>query len=368
MMPERRIKVCHVLTDTNIGGAGKALAALISAADRERFAFSVVLPQGSAVRGLLAGMGVALTEAPYLSDRSFDARAVPALSGIFRKIRPDIVHTHSAFSARLAARLCGVPAVIMTHHCATAAKIPLGGILQPLTATRAIAVSRGAADALAASGMPRGRITVIQNGALPLRRPSDDEKREIRQKLGIPDGAFTVGIFGRLEACKRHDVFIRAAAICAEKAPDAHFIIVGDGTQRRELEHMAADLSETQRLHFCGFCEDVAPYMAICAANVNTTAAGEASSMAIAEGMSLGVPPIMCGTADNRRAVSDCGLLTRPGSAGSTAAAILRLMRDSALRDALSAAALKHYTEHNTPKMCADATQTVYLDAVGSAF
>ncbi len=365
-MTQRKIKVCHVLTDTSVGGAGKALEVLISAIDRERFALSVVLPRGSAVRGLLDIPGVSITEAGYIADRSFDARAVPGLCGIIRRLDPDIVHTHSAFSARLAARMCGVPAIIMTHHCVTKNNIPLGGILQPLTATHAIAVSRGAALALEASGMPRRMITVIPNGAPPLRATDAGELATLRRRLEIPEGAFVAGIFGRLEPCKSHEVFVKAAALCAAKAPDMHFIVVGDGSDRQKIRSLAAKTGLDGRLHFCGFCPDIAPYMALCSVNVNTTVSGEASGLAMIEGMSIGVPPVMCDTPDDRLMISGCGLLTHPGSAASTANAIMKLYRDAGMQKSLSAAARKRYREHYTAGAFAGRTADVYLSVTDS--
>lgn len=302
MKTRNKIKVCHVLTDSAVGGAGRAVAELISATDRERFALSVVLPCGSAVRRLLDGSDAELIEAPYISDRSYDARAIPVLCGIFRRMKPDIVHTHSAFSARIAARLCGVPATVITHHCAERVKkIPFGGMIQRATATHAIAVSRGAAQALAASGMPHEMITVIPNGSSPLRTAGENELDALRKRLGIPRDAFVAGIFGRLEPCKSHEVFVKAAALCCAKAPDMRFIVVGDGSERKKLISLAEKTGLAGNMHFCGFCRDIAPYMALCSVNVNTTVNGEASSLAIIEGMSIGIPPVMCDTPDNRR-------------------------------------------------------------------
>lgn len=370
MKTRNKIKVCHVLTDSAVGGAGRAVAELISATDRERFALSVVLPCGSAVRRLLDGSDAELIEAPYISDRSYDARAIPVLCGIFRRMKPDIVHTHSAFSARIAARLCGVPATVMTHHCAESVKkIPFGGMIQRATATHAIAVSRGAAQALAASGMPHEMITVIPNGSSPLRTAGENELDALRKRLGIPRDAFVAGIFGRLEPCKSHEVFVKAAALCCAKAPDMRFIVVGDGSERKKLISLAEKTGLAGNMHFCGFCRDIAPYMALCSVNVNTTVNGEASSLAIIEGMSIGIPPVMCDTPDNRRMTADCGVLTRPGSAASTADAIMKLYRDPEMRKKLSAAAEKRYKEHYTAKIFAGRTAGVYLRVInGNAF
>ena len=370
MKTRNKIKVCHVLTDSAVGGAGRAVAELISATDRERFALSVVLPCGSAVRRLLDGSDAELIEAPYISDRSYDARAIPVLCGIFRRMKPDIVHTHSAFSARIDTRLCDVPATVMTHHCAESVKkLPFGGMIQRATATHAIAVSRGAAQALAASGMPHEMITVIPNGSSPLRTAGENELDALRKRLGIPRDAFVAGIFGRLEPCKSHEVFVKASALCCAKAPDMRFIVVGDGSERKKLISLAEKTGLAGNMHFCGFCRDIAPYMALCSVNVNTTVNGEASSLAIIEGMSIGIPPVMCDTPDNRRMTADCGVLTRPGSAASAADAIMKLYRDPEMRKKLSAAAEKRYKEHYTAKIFAGRTAGVYLRVInGNAF
>lgn len=369
MKTRNKIKACHVLTDSAVGGAGRAVAELISATDRERFALSVVLPCGSAVRRLLDGSDSELIEAPYISDRSYDARAIPVLCGIFRRMKPDIVHTHSAFSARIAARLCGVPATVMTHHCAESVKkIPFGGMIQRATATHAIAVSRGAAQALAASGMPHEMITVIPNGSSPLRTAGENELDALRKRFGIPRDAFVAGIFGRLEPCKSHEVFVKAAALCCAKAPDMRFIVVGDGSERKKLISLAEKTGLAGNMHFCGFCRDIAPYMALCSVNVNTTVNGEASSLAIIEGMSIGIPPVMCDTPDNRRMTAGCGILTRPGSAWSTAEAIMKLYRDPDMRKKLSAAAQKRYRERYTAKIFAAKTADVYLRAINGTY
>ena len=116
MKTERKIKVCHVLTDTNIGGAGTALVNLLTACDRERFAFSVVLPYGSAAAPLVEKTGTDIIFAHGIADRSAAPAAIPALTRIFRRLRPDIVHTHASLSARLAARAAAVPVIIMTRH------------------------------------------------------------------------------------------------------------------------------------------------------------------------------------------------------------------------------------------------------------
>lgn len=367
MKTERKIKVCHVLTDTNIGGAGTALVNLLTACDRERFAFSVVLPYGSAAAPLVEKTGADIFFAHGIADRSAAPAAIPALTRIFRRLRPDIVHTHASLSARLAARAAAVPVIIMTRHCAD----PLprvfsaaGGILLRGCCTRAIAVGDDAADALAACGFPRERIDVILNGTAPLREPTEAELDAAREKLGINKDDFTVGIFARLEKRKAHEVFLEAARLCTEKAPDIRFLVVGDGSRRTELEEMYRSMGLAERVRFCSFCPDIAPLMALCAANVNTSVPGEVSSLAITEGLSLGVPPVVSRCRGSELLTDGCGIVTTPGSAESTADAVMRLYSDRGLQKELSAAARLRYAEHFTACEYAQRTEAVYLHAL----
>lgn len=367
MKTERKIKVCHVLTDTNIGGAGTALVNLLTACDRERFAFSVVLPYGSAAAPLVEKTGADIFFAHGIADRSAAPAAIPALTRIFRRLRPDIVHTHASLSARLAARAATVPVIIMTRHCAD----PLprvfsaaGGILLRGCCTRAIAVGDDAADALAACGFPRERIDVILNGTAPLREPTEAELDAAREKLGINKDDFTVGIFARLEKRKAHEVFLEAARLCTEKAPDIRFLVVGDGSRRTELEEMSRRMGLAERVRFCSFCPDIAPLMALCAANVNTSVPGEVSSLAITEGLSLGVPPVVSRCRGNELLTDGCGIVTTPGSAASTADAVMKLYSDRGLQKELSAAARRRYAEHFTALEYAKRTEAVYLHAL----
>ena len=49
MQSSAKIKVTHILTDSNIGGAGRLLRYFLEKADRERFEYSVILPEDAAL-------------------------------------------------------------------------------------------------------------------------------------------------------------------------------------------------------------------------------------------------------------------------------------------------------------------------------
>lgn len=374
-----KIKVCHVLSDSNIGGAGIALRNLLISYDRERFAFSVILPRGAAIAQALAATDTEIIEIEGIADRSFAPLATGALIRTFRRISPHIVHTHASFSGRLAARAAGVPAIVMTRHCATGhtgsghspaltkALSPVAGLLMHQTCTRAIAVGEEARAALTALRFPAERIDIIYNGALPPRNITETEKAAVRQRYDLDADDFVVGIFARLEKCKAHEIFLHAAAICAERSTGMRFLIVGDGSRRAELEELADRLGLRSCVRFCGFCKDTAPLMSVCAVHVNTSVPGEVSSLASIEGMSLGVPQIMSDCVGRGIQLEGCGIATVPGSPDSTARAILQLHSDPDLRLRLSAASKKRFFDNFTERRCAEETEKVYLKALAEA-
>ena len=131
-----------------------------------------------------------------------------------------------------------------------------------------------------------------------------------------------------------------------------------------ELEKLSHSLKLDSSVRFCGFREDTLPLMSLCEVNVNTSVPGEASSLAVIEGMSLGIPPVMSDCPDRGFLLDGCGLVSLPGSPESTADAIMRLKSDPSLLLRLSAAARKKYLERFTSDRCARETEAVYLKAL----
>lgn len=84
---------------------------------------------------------------------------------------------------------------------------------------------------------------------------------ELRRELGLRPSDLLVGIVGRLSHVKNHDMLLKAAAQLVEKAPTLaqrlHFVIIGDGELRAELESRAEELDLSTRVTFAGFRSDV---------------------------------------------------------------------------------------------------------------
>ena len=200
------------------------------------------------------------------------------------------------------------------------------------------------------------------NGAPALRELSEAEKTEQRLALGIPEDAFVVGIFARLERVKDHFTFIDAAQACIEKGLDkAYFLIVGDGSWLETYKNEIEEEELGGRIKICGFHNDVAPLMNICDLNVNCSVGTETSNLALIEGMSLGVVPVVSDLEGNKRIAEGCGIVCKRGDREAFADAIEELYRDRERLSALSAAAKDKYLAKYTSKRMAREVEAYYL-------
>ncbi len=294
------MKILEVITDTNIGGAGILLATRCEYMDRSKYEVIVALPQRSRLRERFVRMGISVVEINGCYDRSFEIQSIPKWIAILKNIRPEIVNCHGCLSCRIAARLCHVPILFDTRHCAFPPKgwqtvFPGKNILglgMRTLSDQTIAVADAAKQNLLDMGADSRKIKVIINGAKPIRRLTKAEKEQWRAKTRISMDSIVIGIFGRLESCKGHDTFLRAAKLLLEQNTKYQFLIVGDGRLFQTLKSMAGDLGILNHTIFVGFVEDVAPYFNITDILVNCSTGTETSSLALSEGMSLGIPVV----------------------------------------------------------------------------
>ena len=106
-------------------------------------------------------------------------------------------------------------------------------------------------DQLVDFGIPEILISVIAYGIdYDTFKPSD--KLECRKKLGLPAGNFIILSVGNLIKLKGYNFLIDAIPKFLTRHPNAHFILVGDGENRIQLEIQAKKLDVYNNLQFVG--------------------------------------------------------------------------------------------------------------------
>lgn len=369
------IKLYHVISDTNIGGAGTLLLNYLANADRSAFDITVVLPRDSALKPRVEALGIAVIETEHGRDRSFERGATAEFRRMFRAAKPDIVHTHSSFSAKLAAWQVGVGARIYTRHSVfppprkltTFPGKQISGLVNNTLSTHIIAVAQAAADNLTDTGVDARKIEVIVNGVEPMTPPTADVRRALRAALGWGDEHFVVGMSARLEEVKGHRYLLDAAARLAEAEPNMRFLIIGTGACEAELKAQAELLGIAERVCFAGFVTGVADYVGSMDLVVNCSFGTEATSLALAEAMSLSRPIVATTYGGNPYMVEDGvnGYLVPIKDADALAEAILRVRRDPVNYASLCRGARARYEERFTAAAMTRRMEALYRRAVG---
>ena len=142
-------------------------------------------------------------------------------------------------------------------------------------------------------GVGEERIRVIINGIDALPAPSAEAKRLARARWGIPQEAFVCGMVARLTRCKGHADLLRAACALCRQRQDYYFLIAGEGEEEMALRHLAEALRISDRVIFTGFLADVTEAFYAMDLNVNCSCGTETSSLALSEGMSIGLPCVV---------------------------------------------------------------------------
>lgn len=331
------IKVLNVISDTNIGGAGKCIINFCKNYNKKEFEIVVVLPKNSKLIEELKPTKVKLIEIDGLKDKSWDFGSLFKLMKVIKGEKPDIVHTHASSTARLAARMAGNAKIVFTRHSvfpvSEKIKKGLGRFVYKNTneflADRMIAVAEAAKENLTEGGINPERIDVILNGVERIKETSNMEKKKLKESLGIKSDEYVIGILARLEEVKGHDTFIDAAKILInDKKLKAKFLILGTGNEEEKLKDKVKELKLEDSIIFTGFVKNVQDYLNIFDVQVNCSYGTEATSLALLEGMSIGVPAVVTDFGGNPGVITEGenGLIVPIKSPAETANAIYEVL------------------------------------------
>lgn len=358
------IKVCQVVSDTNVGGAGRYLLNYLKYFDREKYKVSVVIPQGSKLLEFVAiHQDVDIFEMPYMADKSYDKRCVEVLTELFKKENFDILHTHASLSARIAGRKAKIKTIIATRHCIEPkGKAPASWIknfLNNKLCDYYIAVSDAVVENLKECGIKRKKIKAVYNGVEPLNALNEGQVALAKEKHSIGSGT-VFGVFARLEEIKGHRYFIEAAKKYLSCGNKGVFLIVGDGSLREELEELAKD---TPKIKFCGYVKNTEELLNITDVNV-IASSSEAMSLAILEAMSLGKPTIATNVGGNPQLVrpGENGILTEYGDSDSMAIAFEEISKNDQMYKTYSQNAKNMFYSDFTAKVMIKNLQKLYQE------
>lgn len=356
------MKIVHIITGLNVGGAEVMLRSLLQHSDRAAFESEVIsLTDIGSVGRDIAALGVPVRAMQM-------RRGVPEPGGLMRLIRqlrqmrPDVVQTwlyHADLIGGLAARLAGIRALAwglhISHLDAPSSKkstlwtVKMGARLSHRLPARIVCCAHSAQRLHTEIGYAADKMTVIPNGfdghSL---RPDEAARRATRAELELDDATPLIGLVGRFHPQKDHHNFIRAAALLHARRPDAHFLLCGEGSEwsNATLRAWIDEAKLRERFHLIGRRDTAPLYPALDVLSLSSSY-GEAFPMVVGEAMSCGVPCVVTDVGDSALLVGAMGRVVAPRDAAALSAAWLELLEmPQAERQALGQQARGHIAAH----------------------
>jgi glycosyltransferase involved in cell wall biosynthesis len=176
--------------------------------------------------------------------------------------------------------------------------------------------------------------------------PAHHEGTAARAEWGIPVDAPLVGTVAVFRTQKRLDHWLHVAQQVRAEVPKAHFLLVGDGPLRAEVEAGIRERGLEAFVHLAGLQEETRPYFSAFDAYLMTSQF-EGLPIALLEAMAMAVPPVVTAVGGIPELVTDGhdGYLHPFGATGRLAESVIRLLRNEAHREALGTAARQTVVE-----------------------
>jgi glycosyltransferase involved in cell wall biosynthesis len=197
---------------------------------------------------------------------------------------------------------------------------------------RYIAISRAVADTLRKTGVKEGSISIIPS-ALDIGEVLDvSPDFTFRRKIS-PHCNFIVISAGALTSEKDFDTAVRTAKIVSNQVSDIGLVILGDGPKKSHLKAMMTR-ENISNVWLLGHREPIAPIFKAAHLFLLTSASEGLNSSAI-EAAACGLPLVVSDVGGLPEIAEEGynGFLCEPGKPESFAAAILKLYKNSKLRE-----------------------------------
>ena len=354
VMQSKKIKLLQMLTNFHIGGTERQVANLALGIDASHFDLHLACLRHSGE--LLAELEtLRVPRSEFRIGRLYSPQTLWQGIRLARYVRRNLIQIVHSFGfypnvftvpvARLAGAAIVVASIRDTGDLLTGMQRRLLKLVCRL-ADCVLVNAEAIRENLLEQGYCPSNIVVIRNGITLPKAPGKEPGALLRRELGIPLSARVVAVFSRLNRMKGVQYFLDAAMVLAAKFPDVHFLVVGDGESKTELEEHARRLGLGQRVVFTGFRGDVPDLLAEAAISV-LPSLSEGTSNTLLESMAAGIPVVATRVGGNPEVVEDgvSGLLVPPRDSAALAAATARLLEDPDLASRLGQAGVRRVSE-----------------------
>ncbi len=318
---EEKVKVLFLNSCVHGGGAGWSLAAILGVPD-ERLEASVVMPRPGVIASHLKSSRIhyvpefveRMRRSPYdWPDKlrlpwahvpaSIYALTVAAFR-IFRLAKetgPDLIYCNHMLAKPIGALVGAIAGIPVIFHSRGVHHLWVDDIFYRWLGNRKSVkkiICNSEASARVYRRRSAAKVIIVPNSIDTTRFSRQAVTPLLRKEHRLPAEAFVVGFVGRIHPKKGIDWLLESFASFSRTYSDTHLVLVGDtdGSLHFDAKARYRDLADrlgiAPRVIFCGFQEDVRPYLADFDVLVFPSRLPESFGRVLIEAMALEVPVI----------------------------------------------------------------------------
>jgi glycosyltransferase involved in cell wall biosynthesis len=322
-----------------------------------------------------AGEGLELV--PIGARAELDLTAAWRLARAIKRLGPDVVHAHDAHGVAMAALALSFGASSRSASSPAPAFVASRRVdfrLRDNSLSRwkhrqvdcFIAASEAIRRLLIADGIEAERTVTVHEG-IDVEHVSAAPPVDVHEAFWLPHHAPVVGNVAALVPHKGQRHLIEAARLVLREIPDARFVLLGEGELRDHLQRQIREHRLEKHVVLPGFRTDVLGCMKGFDLFVLSSVT-EGLGTSLLDAMACSKAIVATRTGGIPEVVEDgtTGLLVPPRDHHALASAIVRLLKDERLREAMGSAGLTRVRDRFTVERMVAGTAAVYVRLAGT--
>ena len=303
---------------------------------------------------------------PLAPKTEMDLGAAWRLSRLLKQLKPDVVHAHDPHGVAMAGLALSMSTQLAKPPLIASRRVDFhlrGGRMSRWKYRQVdcfICASEAIRRMLVADGVPEVRTVTVHEG-IDIGRVESAPPAKLHEELFLPHGAPVVGNVAALVPHKGQRHLIEAAALVVRQVPDARFVIAGEGELRPSLERQIREHHLEKHVLLAGFRPDVLSlHKAFDIFVMSSITEGLGTSLV--DAMAAAKPIVATATGGIPEVVvhDATGFLVPPRDHAAMADAIVRLLKDPALRRRMGQAGLTRARQRFSAERMLKQTLRVY--------
>lgn len=333
-----KIKVTHIITCLDTGGAEMMLYKLLSLYDRNKFVMSVIsLSDIGEIGKKIQAIGVPI-ESLNLRKNFFNFFK---LIKILRKNKPNIIQTwmyHADLFGAVASLFVKKVKLVWgirngsidknRMKCRTIFTAKICAWLSKFIPKKIICCAHAAADIHVKFGYAKSKMIVIPNGFdLKSFKFNSEFYQDVRKELQLSGDSLLVGMLARFDPDKDYSTFIKASHQVALQNPKTYFVCCGKNIDQENLKlfQQIKNFSLQDRFYLLGERYDI-PRLLSAFDVLASSSVSEGFSNVIGEAMACETPCVVTDVGDSAAIVGNNDFVVPPQEVQKLSEAIQKIL------------------------------------------